>query len=634
MTGVLVMAACSTNDVPSDAQPGVDTSETVQAISSVGAVLTQHNDMQRTGLNPSETVLNPNLIATNFGRMHDLVTAGYVYAQPLFVPGVVIGGLSHDVAYVADEMNNVYAFDANTAAQLWHFNAGTPGNGHDLYATVGTLLIDPVAGGKIGISGTPVIDPATNTIYFIALTEQSPTAYTQTIWGLDLTTGAVKASHTITNAITSRGILFDPRREMQRTGLLLWNGNVYAGWGGFNIDYIDYPGTRVWHGWVIGFAATTLAPGPAWVSSSLQTAPFGSTGAAFGGGIWMGGAGLACDGSHIFAGVGEGYTDHASDWGLSLVPLSSTLANPTDWFTPSDAYLDMNDEDMTGVMILPETNVLGHASTLVTADKRGDLFVVDRTSLGHGTAVAQRNSAVGNDQSGYAEIENFLGLPAHFNGKLYYVGNNDKMKVFTIGTGGLGTTTTVGADTYGYMGAMPSISANGTSSPIVWAIQRTTNDPYSYPWGGNLIAYDPTTLAHLYSSSTQADSMSSTVQFAPPTIAGGKVFVPGKNVAEFGSIITPSVTTITVHRGGPPVTFQMYSATRYANNQYLLTASFTPPNLTVGISPNVFTAGTTSTITVQASSAGSGTWTLPFLANDTAHGTWQHNANVQVIIAP
>src|ERR1700734_1053964 len=88
------------------------------------SILTQHYDTARTGQNTTETVLNPsNVNSTLFGKLFSLTVDGYVYAQPLYVPGVVIpGNGTHNVLYVATEHDSLYAFDADNGAQLWLVN--------------------------------------------------------------------------------------------------------------------------------------------------------------------------------------------------------------------------------------------------------------------------------------------------------------------------------------------------------------------------------------------------------------------------------------------------------------------------------------------------------------------------------
>ncbi|HEY4243248.1 MAG TPA: PQQ-binding-like beta-propeller repeat protein [Kofleriaceae bacterium] len=623
--GVLVAAACTSSEPPPDAH----VAETVQSVSSIGAVLTQHNDIARTGLNPNESILETSAVGSNFGKITELPTGGYVYAQPLFVPDVVVGGVTHNVVYVADEKDTVYAYDPNSGAVLWQRTLGTPATANDLFYT----NLDPVNGGFIGITGTPVIDPATSTLYVIALSKVAQGVFTQTIYALDLANGTIKHQQVIVAG--SHGILFDPMREHQRTGLLLWGNHVYAGWGGFNADSIDFDpnnpnASRTWHGWVMGFDSTSLAVSYAWVSVA-EPSPCCVTDALYGGGIWMAGSGLAADANYIYVGVGEGNNNGSNNWGESVVALNSSLADPTNWFAPAplNGTLEHDDEDMTGVMVLPETNVGGHASTLVTGDKFGDLYVLDRGSLGGvGGSVSTLPHAVGLDPATMGERENFLGLPAHFNGKLYYTGYKDVMKVFTVGPSGLAATSLASTDVYGYM-SVPSVSSWGNAGGIVWAIQRTPANFYSLA-SGVLNAYDAITMTKLYSSATESDNPVGTVQFTPPTVAGGKVFLAGKNVSEYGTLLTPSTPLVQVTGTD---SFTLGTSPRYHATTYALTATtlLGGAGLTVTFAPATLTAGQVSTVTVTAAPGTlPGNKVVQLTATESGHPTWIHSTRVVV----
>ncbi len=63
-----------------------------------------------------------NVKTQTFGKRSTFAVQGYVYAQPLYVPGLTIGGTSHNVLFVATEHDQVYAFDVNSGQQLWHTN--------------------------------------------------------------------------------------------------------------------------------------------------------------------------------------------------------------------------------------------------------------------------------------------------------------------------------------------------------------------------------------------------------------------------------------------------------------------------------------------------------------------------------
>ncbi len=258
------------------------------------SVTTQHNDVGRTGQNTTETILTPtNVTTSSFGKLFTLAVDGQVYAQPLYLPSVTIGGSAHRVVFAATEHDSVYAFDASTGAQLWKVSLFDTAHGAAAGATTdpqsdtGCGDISALNGAsEYGVTGTPVIDPSTGTLYVVSKTYEG-TYPVQRLHALDITTGAEKlggpvvlqASVSGTGGGSSGGVLkFDAKWENQRPGLLLLNGNVYLGFA----SHCDYSN---WHGWLLGYNATTLA----------QTAVFVSTPNGASSGIWMGGSGIAAD---------------------------------------------------------------------------------------------------------------------------------------------------------------------------------------------------------------------------------------------------------------------------------------------------------------------------------------------------
>src|SRR5437588_6911964 len=255
-------------------------------------VLTYHNDQARTGQNLQETILTPaNVNSNNFQKLFTYPVDGQIYAQPLYVSGLPIPGQgTHNVVLVATQHNSVYAFDADSnagtnAGLLWHVNLGPSapvpnsdfGNGYGPYPDISV---------EVGITSTPVIDPATNTIYLDAFTKDAPHQYSHHVHALDLLTGTeefggpvlVTASVPGSGAGSVNGtVSFVAKQELQRPALTLNNGVLY-------VAYSSYSDTDPYHGWVIGFDASNLQPVAA---SVFNDTPNGSEG-----GIWQSGGGL------------------------------------------------------------------------------------------------------------------------------------------------------------------------------------------------------------------------------------------------------------------------------------------------------------------------------------------------------
>ena len=319
-------------------------------------VLTWHNDNSRTGQNLKESILTlTNVNSTQFGKKFTRAVDGRIYAQPLYVPNVNIPGKgTHNVVYVATENDSVYAFDAGgtPTTPLWHraFTNPTKGITSVPCADTPSCL---VMGLIVGITGTPVIDSTSKTLYVVAFTKENG-SYFQRLHALDITTGAEKFGGPVVIQASVRGtgagsmggtITFDPLIQNQRSALLLANGVVYIGWASFG-DLGNY------HGWVLGYNASTLE----------QVAVFNDTPNGSQGGIWQSGGGLSAapGGSAVFLQTGNGTFDAnqtgAVDYGDSFLRLSTTSGlSVVDYFTPDNqSTLDDMDVDLgSGAGLIP-----------------------------------------------------------------------------------------------------------------------------------------------------------------------------------------------------------------------------------------------------------------------------------------
>lgn len=482
-------------------------------------VLTYHNDLGRTGQNLNEAILTPaNVNSTTFGKLGFMTVDALVDAEPLYVPNLTVANSVHNVVFVVTENDSVYAFDADTFAQLW--KVSVLGSGETASDNRGCSQVTPI----IGITSTPVIDLAAGThgtIFLVAMSKNSST-YFQRLHALDISTGAEEAASPVTIQATFPNTgghtTFDPKQYKERAGLLLLNGVIYTGWAS-HCD--DGPYT----GWVMGYNETTLAQ-----ESVIDVTPNGSEGA-----IWMAGAGLAADSSgNIYFLDANGTFDDTldangmpehGDYGNAFVKLSTsgnTLA-VADYFTMHNTDAESNgDVDLGsgGAMLLPDVqDTSGNTWHLgVGAGKDGNIYVVNRDMMGKFNTT--------NDNAIYQELDGVTGggvwaMPAYFNGTVYYGGQNSPLKAFTITNAKLvNPPSSQTSGSYGYPGSTPSISANGTSNGIVWAIENAS--------GGLLHAYQAGNLAQEIYNSNQApggrDNFSNN-KFITPMIANGKVYV-------------------------------------------------------------------------------------------------------------
>jgi hypothetical protein len=492
------------------------------------SVLTWHNDNSRTGQNLQETILTlKNVNTTQFGKKFTLSVDGQIFAQPLYVSGVSIPGKgTRNVVYVATENDSVYAFAANGSptTPLWQRSFTSPAEGITAApcvdvgvsgsATPTCKVITPV----VGITATPVIDPTSNTLYVVALTKESG-SYVDRLHALDITTGdekfggpvVIEASVHGTGAGSVGGIIaFNPSFELPRSALLLLNGVVYLSSAAFGGDQGPY------HGWVLGYAARTLAQvGVFNTSPNIREA-----------GIWGSGAGptAAPGGSAVFVLTGNGKFDANTgglDYGDSFLKLSTAGGlSVADYFTPVDqAKLAQQDLDLSaGGGMIPPMQASGKYLEIIGGGKEGILYVVNRVNMGKFNPTA--NSCIQTVVGSKIQCPGGTGTPAYFNNAVYFSGCGDFLKRFSLINGLLSTSPVSQSPEIYAEGNTPSISANGSTSGIVWAIS-------SLPTGGVLHAYDASDVSkELYKSNQNQtrDSLPPS-HFAVPMIANGRVYV-------------------------------------------------------------------------------------------------------------
>ena len=505
-------------------------------------VTTFHNDNARDGQNLSETLLTPaNVNAAQFGRLFVQPVDGSIYAQPLYVSALPIAGGTHNVVFVATEHDSVYAFDADdnagtNASPLWQVSFINPAAGITTVDSNSDLACSNISP-EVGITGTPVIDPASQTLYVVAKTKENGT-FVQRLHALDITSGAEKFGGPVviqaavpgTGAGASGGqVAFDAKKANQRTGLLLLNGMVYVSWA----SHCDIP---PYQGWLMAYNAQTLAQAAIW-----NAAPNGSDA-----GIWQSGAGPAADTSgNIFLATGNGTFDlniggaDAGDSILKFGPLNGASIPLLDYFTPYDQLkLSIHDTDLGsgGVILLPDQpQGSPHQHLLAEIGKEGSLYLVNRDSMGHynpngDTQIVQWLSGI---------FGGMWATPAFWNNTLYIGATNDALQAysFNANNSGLLSTKPVSAspETYFYPGTTPSITANGSTNGIVWALEEDDGSAV-------LRAYDATNLANelFNTANSPQQTPGPRVKFAVPTIANGKVYAgTSTQVAVYGLFGSP-----------------------------------------------------------------------------------------------
>lgn len=551
------------------------------------SVTTQQYTNARIGIQSQETVLTPsNVSASSFGKLFSLPVAGHVYAQPLYVAALTLpDNTVHNVLFVATEQDGVYAFDAdgNNPAQgyLWQVSLLGANETWVSYQDVNVGDIYP----DIGITGTPVIDPSTLTLYVVAKSKsQSGTPqFFQRLHALSLLDGSEKLNGPtlIQASVPGTGdggttISFNPLLNNQRAGLLLAATPKGPSSSSVFISWASHGDLGHYHGWVISYDASNIAQQTGVWSDS----PNGSQG-----GIWLAGGALSSDDAgNIFLAAGNGTFDAnsgGSDYGDSALSLSltgSTLA-PSSYFTPADqSVLDADDTDMgiSSSLILPtQSGPIPHLT--LTADKSGTLYLLNRDNLGGYTPT--NNTSVQTFSIGNTLRTSMT----FFNNTLYLAGEGGPLTAWPLNPvteqfPSAPTTSTAinfGCSDCGGAGSTPVISANGTSNAILWALDTSAreNGP------AILHAYDPANLQSEFYNSSQApnnrDAAAVAIKFSAPVVANGHVYVAGVNaVTAYGQLTAyPTVNINATPATIPSGSSSTLNVTATATTQLTLTGS-------------------------------------------------------------
>jgi hypothetical protein len=595
-------------------QPCLEGLETRLAPANVN-ILSFHYDPFIQGQDTQETDLTPiNVNSSLFGKLASVAVDGYTYAQPLYIHGLMIAGNPHDVAFVSTEHDSIYAFDivnnagVVTITQLWQRSFITGGPGGPTTTGITSVPQPDVISGdivpEIGITGAPVIDPATGTLYLVAKTKEvraDGNHWVQTLHALDVTTGADKyittgnggyvigdthTSATFANettvimvpgvgAETSGGanpmVPFSALKENQRPSLQLLNGRVYVGWA-------SHGDNGPYHGWVVGFNETTLQP-----EKIFNTAPNGGLS-----GIWQSEGAISTDGRYLYFAVGNGggaagfaaWDPAHGNYSESVLKIDTqatgTIMPVADYFTPFNwQALDSADADLGsgGVMLLPDSvGSTAHPHLMVETGKDGHIYLLDRDNMGQLVPGQQNNSQIVQDV--LAGPGGVWGNPAFYqesggtavgtgSGLIFYHGSGSDSRVFRITNGQI--TQVSGSfiayrsnQTFGFPGANPVISASGSDNPsslIDWEVQL---DQYGSQGPAVLHAYAlPTTatgtLTELYNSNQAGarDRLSAAVKFTSAVVTNGLVFVAQGGGPAAGN---PASGTFNVFGEFPPPT--------------------------------------------------------------------------------
>ncbi len=503
-------------------------------VTNYAGMFNYRNDQQSTGQDLNEPALSAqNVQYKTFGKLFSCPVDGYVYGQPLYVANYSIAGGTHNVVIVATENDSVYAFDADNPSceTLWQVsfltNGVTPIPDADMGNGECTEIVP-----QLGITGTPVIDLANNTVFVLASTLEGPpriaSSYFHRVHALNLATGqeqpgspvAISASVIGAGAGSQDGMLsFDPQMHKSRTALQLVNGVLYFAFGS-DCDVAPF------HGWVFAYDEFQLT----------QLAAYCTTANGSDGGIWMTGGGVTFDAD------GNGYVPTANgtfdgnmpglDYGDTLLKfvLSGNSLRVLDYFTPyNQANLEENNLDLStfAPVLLPDQPG-NYPHLIVGAGKQGIIYVLNRDSLGHynpygDTQIVQELRGVMN--------YNFS-TPTYWNENVYFGSASDFIKAFSLNNGLLSSSWTSRSPAkIDFPGTTMSISASSATANkgILWALDNSGFGALGQePSPAILHAYNSNNLADELYNSTQApnnrDQADDAVKFTVPTVANGKVY--------------------------------------------------------------------------------------------------------------
>lgn len=503
-------------------------------------------DPLRTAWDAAEPGLSPaNVRNPSFGLQFKTQLDGQVYAQPVVAAGTLIAVTENDKAY---------GLDPATGAIRWTRDVGPfwPA------AAIGCGDLTP----NIGITSTPVYDPASGAVYFMAKANDGPDTR-HPHWYLhavDPGTGTERTGFPVTIAGSPSNdptASFDAYYQMQRPGLLLLDGVVYAGFASL-CDLGPY------RGYVVGVSTRTAKVTAIWASESGASNTRG--------GIWQSGGGLVSDGpGRILFATGNGISPPAGPGTRPPGTLAESVVrlqvsadgslSAADFFSPADApTLDLNDTDLGsgGPVALPASfGTAAHPHLLVESGKDGRVFLLDRDNLGgRSQGPGETDAALGVT----GPFQAHWGHPAVWGGDggyVYLIGDLGPMRALKYGVTGAGlpALTAVGATatSYGYTSGSPVVTSTGTTSgsAVVWV--ETANGASGA--GGLLRAYSAVPdgngiLPQLYSASIGIAS-----KFAVPATDAGRVYVANRSgvVMAFGLPSTAPLTASPVSFGSVAV---------------------------------------------------------------------------------
>jgi hypothetical protein len=477
------------------------------------AIVTGHIDQTRRSWNNSEALLSPAIVTGgNFKKRASLSVSGFIFSQPLIVPGILIGGAQKDLLIATTMNGNVYAFDANNyGAALWTAAIGNPMTSYPQSGVGNAYYQQP-----LGCVSTPVADIPNNKLYVVCGDQTAPSWILHV---LKLTDGTSLGSVTLTGSVTGTGdptggdkvsggiLTFYPFFSVCRSALALANGIIYIAFSG---EEDQHP----WHGWVFAYNASTLSRVGVWCATPNN----------YGGSVWMSSGGPAVDSAgNIYVTTGNGVYDGSTNFADSVVKLSGSNLAKLDWFTSSD-YANNESADADTSSGRP---MLISSNRLLVASKNFFAYVLDIGCMGHlqgsGSGCALQTWVTNGSGVPGASSGTYGGLFGLASAYLNTATGSADSYAYSVSGGTFNTTPFI---TSAVSTPSATVSSNAGSNGIVWVVTYT-GSPYSTPRNGTLRALNPATFAEYWNSDTSGtDTLGTMAKWCSPVVANGHVYVP------------------------------------------------------------------------------------------------------------
>jgi hypothetical protein len=422
---------------------------------------------------------------------------GAAFAQALYLDR----GGARDLVIAATEANQVTAFGP-TGALVWQVALGAPQPMPNAAEGANCGNINP-----LGITGTPVIDAASGTLYLDAMIRENNAAHHR-IFALSVDDGATRPGWPVDVATALKGTAtaFAPAPQNQRGGLTLLGGRVYVPYGGHSGDCGSY------RGWVVAVPVDKPSALTAFESTSTRA------------GDWTPG-GVSSDGTSVFTvfGNGGGSTWGHSEAALRLGPGATFSGNAPDYWAPVNwQSLDSSDADLAGPAMPLDLPGATPSALLVVFGKDGNVYLLARDSLGGIAApLAQLHAANGVILNTSAMYRTANGTYVVFRARGVTgcpgVTGSSSLVSVKIAPGSPPKLSLAWCAGTGSSGSPIATTTDGTTNPIVWAVGAEDDH--------RLHGYDGDTGAVVFAGGGAGDAMASTSRFITPIVAKGRIFV-------------------------------------------------------------------------------------------------------------